>query len=67
MEYFLPGRIFQSAVRLRSAIGGNSVRERSVGMHSCTSIAVMRHRDIQHQRARRKEAVLSTWQDHVNL
>ena len=32
MEYFLPGRIFQSTVRLRSAIGGKSVRERSVGM-----------------------------------
>ena len=67
MEYFLPGRIFQSTVRLRSAIGGKSVRERSVGMQSCASIAVMCHRDIQHQRVRRKRVVFSAWQDHVIL
>jgi hypothetical protein len=27
MEYFLPGCIFHSAIRLRGGIGGNSVRE----------------------------------------
>ena len=58
MDYFLPVCIFQIAVRLRSVIAGNCVREISVGMQRCTFISVMRHRDIQNQRARRKTGCL---------
>jgi hypothetical protein len=34
-------------------------------MLSGTSIAIMRHRDIQHQRERRSSIVFSVWQDHT--
>ena len=66
-EDFLPVRIFQSTVRLRSTIRGNCVLDLPDGMQICTSMEVMCHRDIQNQRVRRKTVVLSAWQDNVTL
>jgi len=37
MEYFLPDCIFQIDISLRSVIGGNCVRQRSVGIQSSQS------------------------------
>jgi hypothetical protein len=34
---------------------------------SCTSTTVMRHRDIQNQRSRRKTVVFSVWQNNLIL
>ena len=65
MVDFLPVHIFQRTIRLRRAIGGNTVCECAVGVLCWTAVTVMSHCDIHDQVARRNTIVFSTWQDHV--